>query len=124
MFESLVRRGRKASIQSDARSRATTCALGQGRREWFQGSQDEAERWFCRAIAIGNTNYAARVAHLGLGNVWFSRGDYMGAREAYLKAMVGASQSDSIYQRASRALSRIRGLDLLPPPEQTHTRRC
>ena len=124
VFESLVRRGRKASIQSDARSRATTCALGQGRREWFQGSQDEAERWFCRAIAIGNTNYAARVAHLGLGNVWFSRGDYMGAREAYLKAMVGASQSDSVYQRASRALSRIRGLDLLQPSEQTHTRRC
>ena len=33
VFESLVRRGRKPAIQSDARSRATTCALALGRRE-------------------------------------------------------------------------------------------
>ncbi len=124
VFESLVRRGRKPAIQSAARSRATVCALGLGRRELFQGAQDEAEGWFCRAINIGNNNYPARVAHLGLGDVWFSRGDYTGAREAYLKAMVGANPNDSLYRTARRGLDRLRGFDLLQPPEQTHSRRC
>ncbi len=124
VFESLVRRGRKPAVQSGARGRATTCALVLGRRDLFQGSQEDAEAWFCRAIEIGNNNYAARAAHLGLGDIWFSRGDYLGARTAYAQAMVGVSQSDSLYQRARRARDRIRGLDLLQPPEQTPRRRC
>ncbi len=124
VFESLLRRRRELSIQSDARVRASSCALGLGRREHNRGSPDEAEKWFCRTIELGNNNYAARVAYLGLGDVWFSRGDYMGAREAFQKARAGASPTDSIYHRASRSLDRLRGFDRFQPLEPTHNRRC
>ncbi|MEE9534611.1 MAG: hypothetical protein V3W06_09330, partial [Acidimicrobiia bacterium] len=87
VFESLLRRRRAPSIQSDARVRVASCTLGLGRREHNRGSPDAAEAWFCRTIELGNNNYAARAAYLGLGDVWFSRGDFMGAREAFLKAM-------------------------------------
>ena len=124
VFESLLRRRRELSIQSQARVRAANCALGLGRREHNRGSPDEAEKWFCRTIELGNNNYAARVAYLGLGDVWFSRGDYMGAREAFQKARAGASPTDSIYHRASRGLDRLRGFDRFEPLEPTHNRRC
>ncbi len=124
VFESLLRRRREPSIQSSARVRAASCALGLGRREHNRGSPGAAEKWFCRAIEFGNNNYAARAAYLGLGDVWFSRGDFMGAREAFQKAMAGASPTDSTYHRASRALDRLRGFDLFQPLEPTHNRRC
>jgi tetratricopeptide (TPR) repeat protein len=124
VFESLLRRNRVASVQSDARLRATACALSLGRRELNRGSNDEAETWFCRAVELGEDNYAARVAHAGLGDVWFSRGDYIGAREAYLRAMVGASPADSLYRTARRGLDRLRGFDLFQPPEPSHRRGC
>ena len=124
VFESVLRRRRAPSIQSDARVRVATCALGLGRREHNRGSPDAAEQWFCRAIELGNNNYAARAAYLGLGDVWFSRGDFTGAREAFLRAMAGASPGDSIYSRASRGLERLRGFDLFQALEPTHNRRC
>jgi predicted negative regulator of RcsB-dependent stress response len=98
--------------------------LDLGRREHNAGANDAAEVLYCRAVQLGENNYAARLAHLGLGDVWFSRGDYQGAREAYLKAMVGSSPADSLYQRARRGLDRIRGLDLYQPPEPSHRRGC
>jgi tetratricopeptide (TPR) repeat protein len=124
VFETLLRRNRVPSVREEARRRATTCALDLGRRELNAGANDEAEVWYCRAVELGENNYAARVAHLGLGNVWFSRGDYQGAREAYLRAMVGASPTDSLYRRARTGLDRIRGLDLFQPPEPSHRRGC
>ena len=124
VFESLLRRRRELSIQSQARVRAANCALGLGRREHNRGSPDEAEKWFCRTIELGNNNYAARTAYLGLGDVWFSRGDLLGAREAFQKARAGASPTDSIYHRASRGLDRLRGFDRFEPLEPTHNRRC
>jgi tetratricopeptide (TPR) repeat protein len=124
VFESLLRRNRVPSVREDATRRATTCALNLGRRKHNAGANDEAEVWYCRAVELGENNYAARVAYLGLGDVWFSRGDYQGARGAYVRAMGGASPADSLYQRARRGLDRIRGLDLFAPPEPSHRRGC
>lgn len=109
IFESLLRRRREPSIVSDARARATTCALGVGLRQLNRGSPDRAEEWFNRAVQIGEGTYAARVAYLGLGNVRFARGDVVGACEAFRQAMVQGSPADSIYRQAQRGLDRLRG---------------
>jgi tetratricopeptide (TPR) repeat protein len=124
VFESLLRRGREPSVLGEARRRASTCALGLGQQAWNRGSPDSAEEWFCRAIQVGNDDYAARLAYLGLGDVWFARGDYMGSRGAFLKSMEGISPADSVYRTARRGLDRLRGFDLFQAPEPSHRRRC
>ena len=124
VFESLLRRGREPAVLSDARIRAASCALGVGRREQNRGSPEDAEGWYCRAIAVGDNNYAARAAYVGLGDVRFARGDYTGARDAYRRAMGLGTPSDSLYRAAQRGLDATFGFDLFGQTERSSTRKC
>ncbi len=109
VFESVLLRQREMSVQSGARLRAAACALETGRRRLNRGEPGEAEPWFERAIAVGDNNYPARAAYLGLGNVRFALGDYQGAADAFRNAMIGGSATDSIWRVAQRGLDRVTG---------------
>lgn len=124
VFESLLRRAREPAVLAESRTRAATCALGAGRREQNRGSPEEAETWYCRAIAVGENNYAARAAYVGLGDVRFARGDYTGARDAYRRAMSRGTPSDSLYRAAQNGLDATFGFDLFGQTERSSTRKC
>lgn len=109
VFESVLLRQRELSVQSGARLRAAACGLELGRRLQNRGAAGEAEVWFDRAVAVGDNNYPARRAYLGLGDVRFARGDYRGAADAFRNALIGGSATDSISRVAQRGLDRVIG---------------
>ena len=74
-----------------------------------KGEPGEAATWFERAIAVGDNNYPARRAYLGLGDVRFAQGDYEGTADAFRNAMIGGSATDSISRVAQRGLDRVAG---------------
>lgn len=107
VFESLARRARDAEIAENARHELALCSLEEGVDALDQGKPAEAEGWFRRAVAGTGNVPAARVAYIGLGDVRLVRGDYLGAAEAYLRAMDGLLPGDSIYDMASARLNAI-----------------
>ncbi len=109
VFESVLLRQREMSVQSGARLRAAACAFESGRRRLNRGEPGEAKPWFERAIAVGDNNYPARAAYLGLGDVRFALGDYEGAAVAFRNALIGGSATDSISRVAQRGLDRVTG---------------
>ncbi|MCH7716211.1 MAG: tetratricopeptide repeat protein [Gemmatimonadetes bacterium] len=109
VFESVLLRQREMSVQSGARLRAAACAFESGRRRLNRGEPGEAATWFERAIAVGDNNYPARRAYLGLGDVRFAQGDYEGTADAFRNAMIGGSATDSISRAAQRGLDRVTG---------------
>ncbi len=104
-FESVARRGREPVVAGAARDGATHCALALGRRALDAGQPSEAETWFERAAAGGGDTRAGRAAYLGLGDVRFAHGDYVGAAEAYVQATADGTAQDSIARVAVERLN-------------------
>ena len=110
VFESILLRQREMSVQADARVRAAACSSQLGRRSVNRGDPATAATWFGRAVAVGNNNYAARAASVGLGNLLFAQSDYAGAAAAFRNALIGGTAGDSISTAAQRGLDRLSGL--------------
>jgi tetratricopeptide (TPR) repeat protein len=83
------------------------CGLLAGRRALDEGQPSLAESWFRKAIAAGGDDAGTRAAYIGLGDVLFAQGDYVGAAEAYLRALEGLSPGDSLHTVASERLNAI-----------------
>lgn len=107
VYESLVRRERDPKTAEAAREGEVVCALELGRRALEAGRPAEAEQWFRRAGAAGGDLAAGRAAYIGLGDVLFAQGDFVGAAEAYLRALEGLAPGDSLYAVASERLNAI-----------------
>jgi tetratricopeptide (TPR) repeat protein len=106
-FESLVRRERETNIARSAEQGLLQCAVGLGRAAMDRGAPGEAEPWFRRATLDGRETSLVRAAYLGLGDVMLGRGDYLGASDAYQRAIQGAPPGDSV---ADIARDRLAGI--------------
>lgn len=106
-FESLLRRNREPSVREGASTAIPRCALRLGQRALDQGKPSVAEDWFERAVARRGDDEYTRAAYIGLGDVRFSRGDYLGAAEAYQRAIRGAAASDALRLKAIERLNDI-----------------
>ncbi len=105
-FEGLVRRGRAPGVIEESRKAIGRCALQLGRAALNRGDTDSAAVWYTRAIVSGADSDYARAAYIGLGDVRARELDFVGAAEAYQRAMVGAP-ADSIFRRAAEKLKRL-----------------
>lgn len=105
VFESLVRRQREPAVLRQAQGGVALCALALGRRALDAGQPAAAEEWFRRAAQGGGDAPAARAAYVGLGDVRFAQGDYVGAAEAYERARAGLTPGDSLYAIATERLN-------------------
>lgn len=107
VFESLARRQRVADIAGGAAHEAAACALALGRRALDRSEPATAEEWFRRAVTHGGDSPIGRAAYVGLGDVMFARGDFVGAVEAFQRALAGAAAGDSIAAVARERLNMI-----------------
>lgn len=107
VYEGLIRRQQDAALVRTAQQGLLQCALGLGRAAVEQGAPGVAEGWFLRAVREAGDTPAARAAYLGLGDVLMGRNDFLGASEAYQRAMQGAAPGDSIAEVARQRLANI-----------------
>lgn len=107
IFESLLRRRRNISIIEDAQTGLAECALSLGHRALNSGRPTEAEEWFRKAVAGGGQSHFAMLAYIGLGDVMFAQGDFLGAADAYWEARFGAAPGSGIYRLAEERLNNL-----------------
>lgn len=107
VFEGIVRRHRLETLVGPAERELGRCALQLGRRAMEEARPEEAEEWFRRAAAGAVQDAIHRAAYIGLGDVLFSRGDWVGAAEAYQRALAGAAPGDSLAQVAAQRLNTL-----------------
>ncbi len=107
VFDGIVRRRRLESLLGPAQRESGRCALQLGRRAMEEGRPEEAEQWFRRAASGDVQDATQRAAYIGLGDVLFSRGDLIGAAEAYQRALAGAAPGDSLAQVAAQRLNTL-----------------
>lgn len=106
-LESLVRREREPAVVPDAQRELVRCALGLGQRALEQGRPQAAENWFLRAVRGGAGAFGERAAYVGLGDVRLAQGDYLGAAQAFERALDGAAPGDSVAQIARERLNQL-----------------
>ncbi|MBI3982216.1 MAG: hypothetical protein HY337_04845 [Gemmatimonadetes bacterium] len=107
VFEGVARRRRQEGVVGAAGRELGRCALQLGRRAMDEGLPEQAEQWFRRAAAGPEQDAIHRAAYIGLGDVLFSRGDLIGAAEAYQRGLAGAAPGDSLAQVAAQRLNTI-----------------
>jgi tetratricopeptide (TPR) repeat protein len=107
VFEAVARRQRVPGVAARAEGEAATCALRLGQAALDGGRMERAEEWFRRAASQADDTPVGRAAYLGLGDVRYGRGDYVGAVEAYQRALGSAAQGDSLARVARDRLNRI-----------------
>jgi tetratricopeptide (TPR) repeat protein len=107
VFEAVARRQRVPAIRDEAEAGAAACALRLGQQALEAGRHDRAELWLLRAASQADDAPVGRSAYLGLGDVRFARGDYVGAAEAYQRALGAGAPGDSLAAVARERLNRI-----------------
>jgi tetratricopeptide (TPR) repeat protein len=107
VFEAVARRQRVPSIRTEAEVGAAACALRLGQQALEGGRADRAEIWLLRAASQADDSPVGRAAYLGIGDVRFARGDYVGAAEAYQRALGAGAPGDSLATVARERLNRI-----------------
>jgi tetratricopeptide (TPR) repeat protein len=107
VYEAVARRQRAPGVVPRAQDGAARCALRLGQDALEGGRADRAEEWFRRAASQADDTPVGRAAYLGIGDVRYARGDYVGAVEAYQRALGSASQGDSLARVARERLNRI-----------------
>lgn len=107
VFESLLRRQRAPVVVADARDDLARCAVALGQAALDAGQPRRAEEWFQRAVQGGSDAPEARLAYVGLGDVRYAQGDFLGAIEAYEQARAGGSPRDSVARIVAERLNRI-----------------
>lgn len=107
ILESLVRRRRAPELEDDSRTLLSRCAWRVGTQELQDGRPRSAEEWFTRAVVGGREGDFVRAAYIGLGDVRFAQGDFVGAAEAYQEAILGAVEDDSLAVEAARKLNEL-----------------
>ncbi|MBI4419491.1 MAG: tetratricopeptide repeat protein [Gemmatimonadetes bacterium] len=115
VFGGLIRRQRDAGVVRSAQQGLVQCALDEGREALQRGRPQEAEEWFRRAVVDGGEMPLARAAFLGLGDVMFARGDYLGAADAYQRAIQGAPPGDSLAEMARLKLVNLSNAGTVTP---------
>ena len=106
VFEAVARRGRVA-VQERATMSAALCALRVARGHLDARRHDPAERWFRRAVTLGEGTAAGRAGYLGLGDVLRARGDLLGAVHAWERVIARAAPGDSLAEGARARLNAI-----------------
>jgi tetratricopeptide (TPR) repeat protein len=107
VYEAVARRQRVPAIGLEAQSGAAACALRLGQAALDGGSADRAESWFLRAASQADDSPVGRAAYLGIGDVRLARNDYLGAVEAYQRALGSGAPGDSLAEVARERLNRI-----------------
>jgi tetratricopeptide (TPR) repeat protein len=107
VFEGVVRRQRHSVAAGSALRELTRCAVQLGRRAMEQSQLEEAEKWFRAAAAGAGPDAINRAAYIGLGDVLSARSDFVGAAEAYQRALTGAAPDDSLAQVAAQRLDAL-----------------
>lgn len=107
VFESLMRRGLEPTVVERSRSGLGWCALRLGRRAIDADLPLTAEEWFMLAIRRAGTTEYGRSAYIGLGDVLFARGEFIGAAVAYENALLGGVPGDSISTVATAKLNMV-----------------
>jgi tetratricopeptide (TPR) repeat protein len=107
VYEAVARRQRIPVLLSDAEAGAAACALRLGQAALDGGRPDRAETWFQRAASRADDSPVGRAAYLGIGDVRFARGDYIGAVEAYQRVLGAGERGDSLAAAARERLNRI-----------------
>ena len=108
VFESLMRRQREPAVRDRARNGLGYCALKVARQ--FHGDLQlplSAEEWYRRAIKGASETDYGRAAYLGVGDILFARGDYLGAAEAYESVLFEAEPGDSLAAVAFERLNML-----------------
>ncbi|UCG88780.1 MAG: tetratricopeptide repeat protein [Gemmatimonadota bacterium] len=105
VYESLLRRGLEPTVVERSRNGLGSCALRLGQRALDTNLPLSAEEWFLLAIRRAGTTDYARAAYLGLGDVLFARGEFIGAAVAYENALLGGVPGDSISTVAAAKLN-------------------
>jgi tetratricopeptide (TPR) repeat protein len=107
VFESVMRRQMERSVLEDARYALGYCCYSLGERARDENLPLSAEEWYLLAIRrAGSTEYGRR-SYLGLGDILFARGEFVGAAAAFESALLGGQANDAISQMALAKLNMV-----------------
>jgi len=107
VFESVMRRQMERSVLEDTRNALGHCAYTLGERARDENLPLSAEEWYLLAIRRAGSTEFGRRSYLGLGDILFSRGEFVAAAAAFESALLGGDSDDEISLAALAKLNMV-----------------